>query len=165
MTVGTSADRRYSRELWQLARNWLEDKEVDSRSIRAAVILMACATRCGPNIQRIRRETGLPLSDIQRVSYYMRRAKLWGRDTWHALWMDESTPETTATVVFTMHVLVATGDVLADGPADEWKIRTVGDEFGVPCSVIWRDLIPVPPLQRRKQETDQPVPWWARDGA
>jgi hypothetical protein len=134
------------RPLWQIARLFLDAADPDSREIRAGVLLLAAATECGPHLRRLREFTGIPWTDITKVSYYLRQAGIWERETVYAPWLVEDSEPDLAVINFTLQVLVATGDVMYRGE-DTYSVRMLGEAFGVDCAIPWRDVVPARPLR------------------
>lgn len=144
------------RGMWQLARVMLNDHRVDSREIRAAVLLFA-TSMVGTNVRRLREFTGIPHRDIERVSYNLRANGLWLRDgTFHAPWLDDE-DTLRAEITLALYVLVALGDIEAVTP-EEFQNRMA---HGVP----WRQLVPRRDLQPRPGQQDLPEPFWVRNSS
>ena len=145
-----------ARDLWSTARLILSTKDVDSREIRAGVLLLAAATSSGPNLRQLREFTRIPWRDITHASYYLRRAGIWQQDRVEAPWLEEGGDPDTAVVSFTLHVLVATGEVVRH-TGDRYSIRTVGEVLEVESGIPWREIVPA----RQLRVTDAEPAWVA----
>lgn len=118
----------------------LADPVEDSRAIRAGTLILAALLGgCGPNNRRLRTYTGIPMSDVNRTSWHLRRAEIWlPTGEMYCPWAEEDCES--VAVTFTVHTLVAMGIVVRDPIRDMYRSRMLGEEYG-PSDVNWAQFI------------------------